>query len=83
MFNCNIHAFIFTYGEKAIYRADEWEYERLSGKWYNDLIFQMSAEKSMRVLQEKHPIEAIDSTFTRPLIPFDCTIKGYYNSVAL
>ena len=25
---------------EALYHADEWEYERLSRKWYNDLIYQ-------------------------------------------
>jgi hypothetical protein len=60
---------------EAIYHADEWEYERLSRKWYNELIYQISIEKNMKPLIKKHPVEAHDNTITRPLIPFDCT-KG-------
>jgi len=60
---------------EAVYHADLWEYERLSRKWYTDLIYQISIDRNIKALLKKHPQEAHDSNFIRPLIPFDCS-KG-------
>lgn len=43
---------------EALYHADEWEYERLSRKWYNDLIYQIAVDKNIKSLLKKHPVEA-------------------------
>lgn len=57
---------------EALYRANEWEYERMTiHHWYR-LVFEVSEAASIEPLLKYHPMSAEDTTFTRPLVPFDC-----------
>lgn len=63
---------------EALYRAlrGDWQYERLSQSWWESLIHETAIAGDLSVLEERHPYAAIDSNFTRPLIPFDCDKMG-------
>lgn len=62
---------------EAIYRADEWEYDRLTRKHWQDLIFQSSVTENLDYVLERHPMKAVDQGFTRPLNYFNCErMKG-------
>jgi hypothetical protein len=43
---------------EAIYRRDEWQYERLTKEYWLDLIRVTSTTKSNRFFMEKHPMSA-------------------------
>jgi hypothetical protein len=43
---------------EALYRAEEWEYERLTTKWWRDTVFQVAARNSTDFLLERHPMKA-------------------------
>jgi len=58
---------------EALYRVDEWQYERMTKRWWEQLIYAVAEEGTIRPLLEKHPMEATDTNFTRPLVPFDCS----------
>jgi hypothetical protein len=40
---------------EAIYRAEEWEYQRLAHTWFERLIFEISEAGSVEPLQRLHP----------------------------
>lgn len=61
---------------EAIYRADEFEFERLTQSFWIDLIHHVSITKSSQRLYELFPMTAEDLTFTRPLIPYNCTLPN-------
>eukprot|EP00595_Chromulina_sp_UTEXLB2642_P002092 CAMPEP_0196765190 /NCGR_PEP_ID=MMETSP1095-20130614/7773_1 /TAXON_ID=96789 ORGANISM="Chromulina nebulosa, Strain UTEXLB2642" /NCGR_SAMPLE_ID=MMETSP1095 /ASSEMBLY_ACC=CAM_ASM_000446 /LENGTH=124 /DNA_ID=CAMNT_0042122795 /DNA_START=9 /DNA_END=380 /DNA_ORIENTATION=+ len=61
---------------EALYWADEWEYERLLVKHWEYMLFEASETASDEVLQRLHPMSAVDTNFTRPLVPFDCESMG-------
>ena len=63
---------------EALYRAlrGDWQYERLSPSWWEGLIHESAIAGDLSVLEERHPYGAIDSNFTRPLVPFDCDKMG-------
>lgn len=61
---------------EALYLADKWEYERMTRRYWEQLIFTVSEASSIDYLLEKHPMHAIDLNFTRPLVPFDCEAMG-------
>jgi hypothetical protein len=56
--------------------ADAWEYQRVTPQWWNGLIHEASAAGNAKVLEQHHPYSAVDTGFTRPLIPFDCAKMG-------
>jgi hypothetical protein len=63
---------------EALYWAikDVWEYERMSPQWWAGLVHETSIAGSTRVLEELHPYSAVDSSFARPMVPFDCVKMG-------
>lgn len=61
---------------EAIYRADEWEYERLTTKHWYDVLFQTAMTESLDYALEKHPMKAVDTGFTRPYTYFNCERMG-------
>ena len=61
---------------EAIYRADEWEYTRMSQRWWDRLLFNVSETGSLQTLLDHLPYHIVDSTFTRPQVPFDCKAMG-------
>eukprot|EP00607_Mallomonas_marina_P007416 CAMPEP_0182416270 /NCGR_PEP_ID=MMETSP1167-20130531/528_1 /TAXON_ID=2988 /ORGANISM="Mallomonas Sp, Strain CCMP3275" /LENGTH=518 /DNA_ID=CAMNT_0024588887 /DNA_START=129 /DNA_END=1685 /DNA_ORIENTATION=- len=60
---------------EALYRADEWEYERITQRWWERLLFRVSEAGNTEELLKLHPMKAVDESFIRPLWPFDCS-KG-------
>ena len=63
---------------EALYRADQWEYNRMTVKWYERLVYEVAERASSEPLYQKHPVSAEDVSFTRPLVPFTC--YGYTNN---
>jgi len=61
---------------EVMYRADEWEYERISYTWWSKLLHEVSNAGNDEALQRLHPYSVHDATFTRPLIPFNCEKIG-------
>jgi hypothetical protein len=61
---------------EALYRADQWEFERMTRRWWERLIYDISFSSSIEPLLHYHPMSAEDSGFTRPLVPFDCEKMG-------
>ena len=61
---------------EALYHADEWEYERLTKQYWEGLIYEIAESGNIDRMLQKHPISAMDESFTRPLIPFDCEAMG-------
>ena len=61
---------------EALYRADEWDYTRMTESYWQRLIFEASLKGNIDHLMRLHPMEAVDMSFTRPLVPFDCDAMG-------
>ena len=61
---------------EALYRADQWEFERMTRRWWERLINDISFSSSIEPLLHLHPMSAEDAGFTRPLVPFDCEKMG-------
>lgn len=63
---------------EALYRAikGEWEYQRITPHWWSHLLHETAVAGDARVLEERHPFDAIDHEFTRPMVPFDCVKMG-------
>ena len=61
---------------EALYRADDWEYERMTHQYWEHLLFSVSQTLDVNIMLDKHPMTAEDANFTRPLIPFDCAAMG-------
>ena len=57
---------------EALYRAEEFEFQRLKQSWWWEFISEVSSTKSSQPLYDRFPPEAQDSTFTRPLVDFSC-----------
>jgi len=57
---------------EALYRADQWEYKRMTKQYWVDLIQDVSISGSLKPLLHAHPMSAVDLDFTRPMIPFEC-----------
>ena len=49
---------------EALYRADDWEYERMTRRWWERLIFDISYSGSIEPLLHFHPMRAEDTGFT-------------------
>jgi len=57
---------------EALYRADEFEYERLRQSWWFGFIGNVSATMSVDTIIDKFPMEAEEQGFARPREPYDC-----------
>ncbi len=57
---------------EAVYRRDDFEYERLSQSFWYEVIYNVSAAKSTAPLLEKFPMRAEKKNFMRPKEPFSC-----------
>lgn len=60
---------------ESIYRADEWEYKRLTQRFWVRLLYKVSETGDLSIMTRLFPMTAEDNSFTRPMIPFDCS-KG-------
>jgi len=58
---------------EALYRADDWEFARMTQAWYERLIYQVAARGDIEPLMRLHPMLSEDRKFTRPLVPFTCS----------
>lgn len=67
---------------EALYRADEWEYARMTQPWYERLIYQVAARGDIEPLLRLHPMSAEDRKFTRPLVPYVCGRGASSHSVS-
>lgn len=61
---------------EALYRADEWDYTRITERYWQRMVYEVSKTGSIENMLKLHPMKAEDDTFTRPLIPFDCEAMG-------
>ena len=61
---------------EAVYRADDFEFERLKQSFWWSVIMNVSLTRSIQPLLDKFPMEAEDPTFTRPRVPFECPSGG-------
>lgn len=61
---------------EALYRIDEWDYTRITERYWQRLVYEVSKSGSIENMLKMHPMKAEDATFTRPLIPFDCEKIG-------
>ena len=57
---------------EALYRANEFEYVRLTNQFWQNFIWNVSSTMSAEALYDLFPLEAEDITFTRPAEPYDC-----------
>lgn len=61
---------------EALYRAKDFEYNRLTQSFWFSLIANVSASMSTKPLLDLLPYDAEDHSFTRPRVPFDCWKKN-------
>ena len=61
---------------EALYRADDFEFERLTQGYWNTIIANVSTTMSTQTLLDKFPMIAEKKNFARPLIPYPCGITG-------
>ena len=57
---------------EAVYRAKEFEFERLTQSYWYSVITNVSATMSMRPLLDAFPMRAEDANFCRPRVPYPC-----------
>lgn len=57
---------------ESIYRAEEFEFERLTQSFWWSFIANVSAAQSSEKILEKFPLEAEDPNFARPFKPYNC-----------
>ena len=53
-----------------------WEYSRMTTSHWKDLMMTVSVDRDLQYMLDKHPMNATDPTFTRPMVPFDCGERG-------
>ena len=58
------HAYV-----EAMYRADQWDYKRMTTRWWERLIYKVSETGSIATLLRLHPLTVEDESFTRPMVP--------------
>lgn len=61
---------------EALYRADDWQFARLTQSWWMQLVMNISRHSSSAPLMDAFPPEAQDGAFTRPREPFSCGDGG-------
>jgi hypothetical protein len=57
---------------EALYRVNDFEFERLTQTWWWKMIMSVSRTKSSEPLFEKFPPESEETSFTRPAERFSC-----------
>lgn len=57
---------------EALYRADDFEFERLRQSYWYGVISNVSATMSVQTILDKFPMEAEEPNFARPREPYDC-----------
>ena len=57
---------------EALYRADDFEFERLTQSFWWSFIANVSVTMSSQTVLDKFPLQAEDPDFARPFAPFDC-----------
>jgi hypothetical protein len=58
---------------EALYRADEFEFERLTQSFWYGVIANVSYSKSVQPMLDKFPMEAELPNFARPKVPYACS----------
>jgi len=61
---------------EAIYRADEFEFERLTQSFWYGVIANVSYSKSTQPMLDKFPMKAEIPNFARPKVPYACSNTG-------
>lgn len=61
---------------EILYRADEWEYERITKQYWERLLYEVADSASLEPMLKRHPMSAEEADFTRPLVPYDCEKMG-------
>ena len=61
---------------EAIYRADEFEFERLTQSFWYGVIANVSYSKSTQPMLDKFPMKAEIPNFARPKVPYACSNLG-------
>ena len=61
---------------EALYHADDFEFERLTQSYWFSAITNVSYTKSTRTLLDYFPMNAEDTGFTRPRVPYECGKTG-------
>ena len=59
---------------EALYRVDEFEFERLTQSFWWDFIMNVAKSKQVNTILEKFPYQ--ETNFMRPLDRFDCHNKN-------
>jgi hypothetical protein len=57
---------------EALYRADEFEFQRLRQSWWFGTIANISATKSVQSILDAFPMSAEEPNFGRPREPYPC-----------
>ena len=57
---------------EALYRVEEFEFERLTQSFWWSFIMNVSTAMSSDAIYNKFPPESEDHTFARPLVPYSC-----------
>lgn len=61
---------------EALYRADDFEFERLTQGFWDTIIANVSATMSTQTLLDKFPMDAEKPNFARPRVPYECGVTG-------
>jgi len=57
---------------EALYRADDFEYDRLKQSWWYGFIANVSATMSVQTILDAFPMSAEEPNFARPRVPYEC-----------
>ena len=57
---------------EAIYRLSDWDYTKLTHKWWENLILDIAATGLTSTGTYYLPMKAVDEHFTRPMAPYRC-----------
>ena len=64
---------------EVLYHAEmgRWDYQRLTIKWWENLLMDTAITKNISILMERHPMPIFPDgiPFSRPFVPYDCS-KG-------
>ena len=62
---------------EAIYRLSDWDYSKLTHKWWEHLILEIASTGLSSTGTYYLPMKGVDENFTRPMAPYTC---GPYSS---
>ena len=57
---------------EALYRAEDFEYKRLTQSFWYSVIANVSATMSVQTILNYFPMEAEEKNFARPRVPYEC-----------